>query len=465
MQYHFVPNRTDHYDFLVCGGGPSGFAAAVSAARKNLKTAIIERNGCLGGVATSGCIPYMLAGRKLHPQTQKHVRVIGGLFDEVTDRLIADGKAIEPDTIDLDFNPFGWYPRMASGIVVDDLAYKILLENMCSELGIRIYYNTDLIYAHTEENRVSTVLVHNKDGIIEIQADLYADCTGDGDLLAMSGCSFLKGRACDGLTTPASLEMQLEHVDGDALVRWQNKHQSPKLVEIIEDLKKKGIWNFPYDIFVCMQMMEKDVFLINTIRQTRIDGTSEFSVSQALQQGRAENLALFQIIKTYFPGFENSRIRKISDWIGIRESRRLDGQYTITLHDALSGKKYPDCIGATTYNFDLPDPLRPSYDPMMGDAKTPDASRPHVVIQIPYRALLPKEICNLIAAGRLLSAEREVLGAMRLMANCFQTGQAAGTAAAMAHQDTRNSFPAVDTAVLRNTLFHDGIIDPETLPF
>lgn len=465
MQYHIVPNRTDHFDFLVCGGGPSGFAAAVSAARKNLKTAIIERNGCLGGVATIGCIPYMLAGRKLHPETKKHIRVIGGLFDEVTDRLIADGKAIEPDTINLDFNPFGWYPRMASGIVMDDLSLKILMENMCRDLGIRIYYNTDLIYAHAEDAQIQSVLVHNKDGIIEIQADLYADCTGDGDLLAMSGCPFRKGRQSDGLTTPASLEMQLEHVDGDALVRWQNEHNSPKLVEIIEELKKQGIWAFPYEIFVCMQMMEKDVFLINTIRQTKIDGTSEASVSQALQDGRAENLKLFHIIRTYFPGFQNARIRKISDWIGIRESRRLDGQYTITLKDALTGQKYPDCIGATTYNFDLPDPLRPSYDPMMGNAKTPNASRSHVVIRIPYRAMLPKRIHNLIAAGRLLSAEREVLGAMRLMANCFQTGQAAGTAAALAHQCAQNHFEAVDTAILRKTLFEDGVIDPETLPF
>lgn len=464
MRYTINPTRTDHFDFLVCGGGPSGFAAAVSAARKNLKTAIIERTGCLGGVSTNGCIPYLLAGRKLHPDTQKHVRVIGGLFDEITDQLIADGSAIEPDTIDLSFNPVGWYPRMASGIVVNDIALKVLMEKICREEGIRIYYNSDLIYAETKDNAVESVLIHNKDGIVEITADMYADCTGDGDLMAMCGCPFFKGRDSDGLTTPASLEMQLEHVDGDALVRWQNEHHSPKLVEIIEDLKKKGIWKFPYEIFVCMQMTEKDVFLINTIRQTCIDGTSEASVSQALQDGRMENLELYQIIRTYFPGFKNSRIRKISDWLGIRESRRLNGQYTVTLEDALSGRKYADCIGATTYNFDLPDPLRPSYDPMMGNVKNPNDTRSHTVIQIPYRALLPQNMRNLIVAGRLISAQREVLGAMRLMGNCFQTGQAAGTAASLAH-DAGSNFSAVNTDELRRILFADGIIDPDTLPF
>lgn len=465
MKYNLIPVRTDHFDFLVCGGGPAGFAAAVSAARRNLRTAIVERTGCLGGVATTGCIPYLLAGRKLHPDTQKHVRVIGGLFDEITDRLIKDKNAIEPDTIDLSFNPIGWYPRMASGIVVDEYALRIMMESMCRELGIRIYYNTDLIAADTSEDQVTAVLVHNKDGIVEIKASLFSDCTGDGDLIAMSGCPFFKGRKEDGLTTPASLEMQLDHVDGEALVRWQNRHQSPKLVEIIEELKQKGIWTFPYEIFVCMQLMEKDVFLINTIRQTRIDGTNESSLSGALMDGRRENLELFQIIRKYFPGFHNARIRKISDWMGIRESRRLDGLYTITLEDALSGRKYEDCIGATTYNFDLPDPLRPSYDPMLGNAKAPNASREHTVIRIPYRAMLPKGKRNLIVAGRLLSAQREVLGAMRLMGNCFQTGQAAGTAAALACATTENNFISLNSQILRSALFSDGVIDPDSLPF
>lgn len=464
MEYTIVPSGTEHFDFIVCGGGPSGFAAALSAARRHLRTAIVERTGCLGGVSTNGCIPYLLAGRKLHPKTDQHVRVIGGIFDEVTDRLIAAGHAIEPNTIDLSFNPFGWYPRMASGIVVDENHYKILLEELCQQEGIRIFYNSDLIHADVEDDRIRSVLIHNRDGIVELTAELFADCTGDGDLIAMSGCPFFKGRPSDGLTAPASLEMQLDHVDGNALVQWQNEHSSPKLVEIIEDLKEKGIWKFPYEIFVCMQLMEKDVFLINTIRQTRVDGTSEASVSAALREGRKESLELFDIIRKYFPGFENARIRRISDWLGIRESRRLDGRYTITLDDALSGRKYADCIGATTYNFDLPDPLRPSHDPMMGSAKTPDASRPHVVIRIPYRSLLPKGILNLIAAGRVISAQREVLGSMRLMGNCFQTGQAAGTAARFA-LDSGCDFAAVNTHSLREALFADGIIDPDSLPF
>lgn len=463
----FVPEikRIDRYDFVVCGGGPAGFSAAVNAARKGLKTAIIEKQGCLGGVATSGGINYFLAGRKLQESTREHVRVVGGLFDEITDKLIAQHYAIEPNTINLDFNPFGWYPRMASGIVFDEFHMKTLMDNMCRDLNIRVYFNTSLVGSEVTGRNVTAVFVHNKDGFVRIEAAAFADCTGDADLGYMSGCSYYKGRDTDGLMTPASLEMVVEKVDGDELVTYQNEHQSPKLVEIIEDLKEKGIWSFPYEIFVCMQLMEKDIFLINTIRQVGVDGTCESSLSNALMNGREENLKLFEIMKTYFPGFKNARIRKISDWVGIRESRRIAGRETITIENALNGKHYANRIAATTYNFDLPDPLKPSYDPMMGDAKKPNATRKHIVIQIPYGALLPQEIDNLVFAGRCVSADREVLGAVRIMGPCFEMGQAAGTAAYYAIKNCKGNFSEVDITELQKTLWADGILDPETLPF
>lgn len=128
------------------------------------------------------------------------------------------------------------------------------------------------------------------------------------------------------------------------------------------------------------------------------------------------------------------------------------------------GTKYEDCVAATTYNFDLPDPLRPSYDPMMGDAKNPNAARKHIVIQIPYRSLLPQGTDNLIAAGRCISSEREVLGSIRIMGPCMMTGQAAGTAVAQGFWAKQN-LDEIDVEELKKTLWEDGVLNPNKLPF
>lgn len=460
-----IISREDTYDFIVCGGGMSGFAAAVSAARKGLSVAIVERTGCLGGTATSAGVNHLLGGRKINGETNEHVRVVGGLFDELTDYLIERGEAIEPNSIDLSFNAFGWYPRMASGIAFDELALKIALDNFCAECGVRVYFNTMLVDAEVSDSRLKAVIVHNKDGFVRLTADAFSDCTGDADLSTMSGCEVLKGRKEDGCMTPCSLEMHVENIDVKELVTYQNVNQSPKLVEIIERLKQEGIWKFPYEIFVAVRLVEEDVFMVNTIRQIMVDGTNEASVSKALAQGRRENLELFQIMKEHFPGFKNARIRKICDYLGVRETRRLGGRYVITVDDAMSGKKFDDCIAATTYNFDLPDPLRPSYDPMMGDAKRPNANRNHVVIRIPYRALLPQEVDNLIVAGRCISAEREVLGAIRVMGPCMMMGQVAGTAAVIAIKENEGCFSKISVAKLQDQLWNDGVKNPDNLPF
>lgn len=451
--------RTDTYDFVVCGGGAAGFSAAVSAARRGLRVAIIEKNGFLGGVATAAGINQLLGGRKLNADN-KHVRVVGGIFDELTDRLIAEGNAIEPNSVDLSFNPFGWYPRMASGISCNEVGLKIMLDEMCAEAGVRVYFNSVIIDVEKTDN-LDAVIIFNKDGAVRLKAESFADCTGDADVVWMCGLPFVKGREEDGLTTPCSTEMHLEHVDANELVSYQNEHQSPKLVEMIDRLKSEGIWSFNTDILVTVRLAEEDVFLVNTIRHMGIDGTSEEAISKAQAEGRRNCVKLYKVLKEHFPGFKNARIRKIADHIGVRETRRIVGRHVVRVEDALNGKRYPDTVAATTYNFDLPDPIKISYDPMMGDVRNPRPERKHVVIRIPYGALLPQGINNLIVAGRCISVEREVLGPARIIGPCMMMGQAAGTAASLANGD----FTSVNTDVLRRELWSDGVIDPDTLPF
>lgn len=161
-------------------------------------------------------------------------------------------------------------------------------------------------------------------------------------------------------------------------------------------------------------------------------------------------------MRKYFPGFENARMRRIFDRMGVCESRRILAREMITLESALEGRHYADCVASTTYNFDLPDPKRPSYDPMMGDVKKPNAVRKHTRIEIPYGALLPQGVDNLITAGRCLGAEREVMGACRVMGPCSGMGQAAGYAAALAMES--GVFDQADTDELRKKLKENGCI-------
>ncbi len=453
--------RTDKYDLAVCGGGVAGFSAAIAAARKGLKVAIIEKATSLGGTATQSGINQLLGGRKLNEKGE-HVRVVGGIFDELTDSLISEGNAIEPNTVDPNFNPFGWYPRMASGISCNETALKIKMDNLCRDAKIRVYYNTVITDAELTDGKLRSVLVFNKDGFVKIEADLFADCTGDADVVHMCGLAYSKGREEDGLMTPCSTEIHVDNVDADALVSYQNEHQSPKFVEIIDRLRDEGKWPFETQIFVTVRLVEEDVFLINALRQSRIDGTKEEDVSRALAEGRRQAIVLLDIIREHFPGFKNARIRKVADALGVRETRRIDGLYTVTVDDALSGKHFSDTVAATTYNFDLPDPIKVGFDPMMGDVRNPNSTRKYIVIRIPYRALLPKGVTNLITAGRSISVDRHVLGAARIIGPSMMTGQAAGTAAALA---VDGDFTKVDTDLLRKTLFADGVLDPDQLPF
>lgn len=460
MQYIKEIKESREYDLVVCGGGMAGFSAAVSAARKGVRTAVIERFGCLGGTATSCGVNHLLAGRKYNEQTGKMDRKVGGLFDELTDRLISQGGAIEPNTIDIHFNPFGWYPRMAAGIPFDAEQMKVMLEDMCLAEKVDIYYFTSFVDTIVEGDRISKLILHNKSGLFCIKTALVADATGDADVAHASGCHMLKGRAEDGLMTPATLELHVEHVDWKAYVEYQNQNNSPKLVEIINRLKKSGDWTFPFEIFIAVQLTEPDVFMVNTLRQVGVDGTDGNSVTKAMIEGRRDNFKLFEMMKKTFPGFANARIRKISESIGIRETRRIDGQYLVTKEDALGGKSFDDCIASTTYNFDLPDPERPSYDPMMGNAANPNAKREHDVIQIPYRSLLPKKVKNLITAGRCISVEREVLGPVRIMGPCVGMGQAAGTASCLALEKDCD-YSLVDVESLRAILIKDGCLLPD----
>ena len=428
--------RTDRFDVLVCGSGPSGLAAAVQAARGGLSVGLVERNGCFGGNMTSGGVCHLLGGRRWDDKTKRMVREVGGLFDEITDALIAEGNAVDPDSIDAEnYNPFGWYPRMAAGIPCDVEALKLYFDNLIISLGIKYYLFTTVLGADVEDRTVKRLYASDQSGIRAFEAKTFIDATGDAHLAFLCGCPVLKGRDEDHLMTPATLIAHIDNVDTDEYVRYQNAHKSPKLIEIIKRLKETGQWEFPFEIFIAIELNNKDVCLLNTVRQVGVDGTDAASITESMIEGRRETEQLLSIMRQHFPGFANARLRWTAERVGIRESRRIDGRAYVTLDDANEGRTYPDAVVRTTYNFDLPDPKRPSFDPMLGSVENPNATRKHIGINIPYGSLLPKGVDNLVVCGRCISVCREVLGPARVTGPAMMSGQAAGIASVLAQKE------------------------------
>jgi hypothetical protein len=256
--------------------------------------------------------------------------------------------------------------------------------------------------------------------------------------------------------TPATLEFHVSGVDQDALADYIARENAPRFRKLIVELRKRGIWRFPYEIFISVQLNEKGVMMINTPRICGVDGTDGLSLSRGYAVGRQEIADLLQIMRAHFPGFREARIKAVAPLMGVRETRRIVGDYTLRVDELADAFTFPDTIGLSAYGWDLPDPKRPSHQPMHGQPKSP-------VTPIPYRVMVPRPVENLICPGRAVSVERDVLGPVRVMAPCMAMGEAAGLAACQVVKG-RFSFREVDTQRLRAALREQGAIVDMTPP-
>lgn len=440
------------YDTVVCGGGFSGFAAAYAAAREGLKVVLVERGNCLGGVGTQGLVNQILGVRLVNKQDYSYTTCVGDVFAQLEKRILAAGGGVDVDSYDRSFHPHGWKPSLSVGLVFDGEQMKYLLEQMLREVGVTVLYGTNIIDIIKEERKLTGVVVHNKSGLAVIEGECFIDATGDADLCAYAGCPFMKGDE-EGEMAAASLEMHVENVDYEKLTAYMKETDDTRFKALIEPLKESGEWKFPYEIFISVMLTRKDVFMINTIRQVGIDGTDGESLSNAVIDGRRENFELFAVMKKHFPGFENAAIRQIAPVVGIRETRRIEGQYTLSVADLMTGKDFEDGIALSSYIWDMPNPKNPSYQPFKG------VKRASLYTQIPYRCLLPQGADNLIAVGRCVSVEREALGPVRVMGPCIAMGTAAGIATKQA-MELSGSYGKVDVEALREKIVsYGGYVD------
>jgi len=449
-----IPEKK-HAGLVVCGGGFAGFASAYAAARQGVKTLLIERSGCLGGTGTQGLVNHIL-GERLYQPDNTYKTCIRGLFSELERRLLAADGGIDIDGIDLSLPPHGWYGGLGVGLIFDNEKMKLLLEQMLREAGAKILYYTDIIDVIREENRLTGVIVHNKSGLSLIRGDRFIDATGDGDVAAFAGCGFELGEESGGMA-PASLEMHVENVDSEQLIAYMRETKDLRFRNLIGPLREQGLWHFPYEIFISVMLTQKDVFMINTIRQVGVDGTDASSLTAGTLDGRRENYELLSVMRKHFPGFQNATVRQIAPVIGIRETRRIACEYTLSVQDLIDGVTFPDSIAVSGYGWDLPHPKKPSLQPLHGVVRKSEFT------ELPYRCLVPKGIDNLLVAGRCIGVERDVSGVMRVMGPCIAMGEAAGIAAALSIQ-SGCSCRDVDPEALRTEIrSHGGITDIEQI--
>ena len=348
------------YDLVVCGGGPAGCAAALAARRSGLSVLLVEGQGQLGGTGTSGLVSHWLGGR--FPDGRW---VVGGLFRQMSEEAAARGFALIPVVKPgQTYTPHGWYLSLIHGVPFDPFAMACYLDERMLEVGVDVLLATQVVAPIVRGSRITHIVICNKSGLAAVAAKAVVDATGDADIAARSGCRVVVGRGEDGLMAPATLEFHVDNVDQDALAVYIHAHDAPRFRDKIASLRAAGEWPFPYQILICVQLDQKGTMMINTPRICDVDGTDGKAVTDGLMRGRAEIGQLFAIMREHFPGFANARLKAVAPMLGVRETRRIVGDFVLTIDNLICGDAFPDTIGLTMYGWDLPDPKRPSHQPM-----------------------------------------------------------------------------------------------------
>ena len=443
-------------EVVVVGGGPAGLCAAVAAARGGAKVILVEKNAFCGGMATAGMVaPFMTCydsgGDKM---------LIRGIFEELVERLIAVGGAIHPSKVESK-TAFTSYIDKGHVHVTPFKAetLKIVADEMLTEAGVRILYHTQLVDAEAEGDRVTRIIVAMKEGLASIRAKAFIDCTGDGDLAAKAGAAYTVGNA-HGKMQPATMfftvgGVDVSKVDEDIAKNWDNFYRKDginyrSLHWRVSEAREAGDWPLDRVSIGLFRGVEEDEFSINTSRVMNIDGTKSESLTEGEIAGRQQVRIIFNFLKKYVPGFENSRLILSGSTLGIRETRHIEGIRTLTVDQILNCEVPEDSIMLAANSVDV----HGKYGPKSNEYITIPEGKCYGV---PYGTMIPPAFSNLAVAGRPISADCEAAGAIRVMPPCMGIGQAAGTAVAMAvlgGYDLRT----LDVKALREKLSTDGVM-------
>ena len=416
------------YNLVVVGGGLTGVAAAVSAAREGLTVLLVEKSGCLGG-AISNCLVYPFMPYWTKPywgEAAKNKKYLSqGIFKEMKerhDKYVTDCK-------DHEFN---------------SEYFKIVLDDMTVEAGVNVLFHSVLADVKKQGEKITAVEIIAKSQHFTVEADFFVDATGDGDLFYLAGCDFQLGRESDGLCQPMTTCFRMSGVDLDLFTE-----ERPKLQEIYKEKQANGEITNPRENILVFFGVGEDVLHFNSTRVIKLDPTDPFDVSRAEVMARRQIHELVSFLKENSKAFDESALISVAVNIGIRESRKLKGVHILTADEIINCTQFEDSIALGNYDIDIHNPAGTGTSHrFFGDGE---------YYTIPYRSLLPKEYNNLIVAGRCLSATHEAQASVRIMPICACLGQAAGTAVAVAIKSDKNAHN-VDVKSLQNKLIENGAV-------
>ena len=412
------------YDIVIAGAGPAGIAAALEAARSGLKTALIERYGCVGGNLTLGYVGPLLG------------KVCSGTIAEEIEGAICAKRGAVPD-----------FERA-----------KIALTSMLDEAGVDVYLQTSVIGAERIGETIKTVYTAGKFGSLSFSADVFVDATGDGDLAVQSGCRYEMGREGDGLVQPVTLMFVIDGVDPDQPLLCRHEEDYTDLgdgreyLDLCHRACRTGELPENVNIVRLYATGVNTERMVNATQENRIDPLNPADVFKAEASLRRQIGKIVDFLKNNIPGFADIRIKGSASTLGVRESRRILGRYQLTEQDLMEGRAYPDSVvHKANFCLDIHNPAGAGQ--AVHEERCPVTPKPY---DIPFSAMCPIGCDNLITAGRCISGTHVAHSSYRVMRICMAMGQAAAAAASVMCK-TKTTTATVDVDQIRGHLIGRGV--------
>jgi hypothetical protein len=427
-------------DVVVVGGGTTGPLAAISAARRGRRVVMIERFGSLGGILTLGL------------NTKPSGALVGGLPLEIWNLARAAGGA------GADYMAMTKTGDVKIASPTDPEIMKMLLTRLCVESGVQILFETVVSNPVVENGAVTGVVIENKGGRQFVAAKVVIDCSADADMAAKAHAPFVMGSGeAEAKMQPVSMYFTMSNVDVKRLAEWAKTSDDipARAIPATDAGLDYNLWLTGFNKTLQQWQkdsgvkLQRDNITLKTagglmyVNGTRVLGVNVFSPKEftaAIVECYRQIEGVARCLRERIPGFENARIGQVSPILGVRETRHIKGEYTLTGPDSLGGVRFDDSIAADASALDI-------HDPKGGDVDF-QSLPPY---EIPYRCLLPLGVEQLLVAGRCISADHAAHARSRNMPACMATGQAAGVAAAIAVEEgvsVRNvSIPKVQAAL------------------